>query len=328
MTSVSRKWTDKEDALLRRYYLEKTRTEIGTMLGRSKGSIRKRCSVLGLNYKHPAVTPAEFEMIREWYTDPAHSHNGSFGLDDLALQLGRTKQFISRLARKMGLTNSHRPVEKWIVQAAVEGQRRYVMMHGHPRGMLGKKHTDDARERMRANNGSHSMTAEQLHAKAVKSVATRITRYGTGRPNALAASNAYSRTKSGKRIDLGGQFFRSSWEANYARYLNFLIEQGVITQWRYESKTFVFEGLSSGVRSYTPDFEVWRSDGTHEWHEVKGWMDISSQARLKCMGEYHPEVRLIVIDSKAYRELEREMKGVLPNWEGRNSMVTPQEAQP
>ena len=36
------------------------------------------------------------------------------------------------------------------------------------------------------------------------------------------ASNNYSRSKSGRRDDLGGLFVRSSWEANYARYLNFL----------------------------------------------------------------------------------------------------------
>ena len=33
----------------------------------------------------------------------------------------------------------------------------------------------------------------------------------------------------GKREDLGGLYVRSAWEANYCRYLSWLIEQGEIT---------------------------------------------------------------------------------------------------
>ena len=35
-------------------------------------------------------------------------------------------------------------------------------------------------------------------------------------------SNPYSRTKSGKRKDLNNTYFRSSWEANIARFYNYL----------------------------------------------------------------------------------------------------------
>src|SRR3972149_9721027 len=41
--------------------------------------------------------------------------------------------------------------------------------------------------------------------------------------------------KSGRRADLG-MFFRSAWEANVARYLNFLKTHGSVKGWEYEPK--------------------------------------------------------------------------------------------
>ena len=78
------------------------------------------------------------------------------------------------------------------------------------------------------------------------------------------------RCRAGRRPDLGHVYFRSAWEANYARYLNFLRKQGQIIDWRYEAATFPFTAIKRGCRSYTPDFEVLVSDGRVEYHEVKG----------------------------------------------------------
>lgn len=43
------------------------------------------------------------------------------------------------------------------------------------------------------------------------------------------------RSKGGIRPDLG-RYFRSAWEANIARYLNFLQKHGEIESWEYESE--------------------------------------------------------------------------------------------
>ena len=58
------------------------------------------------------------------------------------------------------------------------------------------------------------------------------------------------RAKGGTRKDLGF-YVRSTWEANYARYLKWLQLNGQIEEWAYEPKTFEFVGIKRGSRFYT-----------------------------------------------------------------------------
>jgi hypothetical protein len=131
----------------------------------------------------------------------------------------------------------------------------------------------------------------------------------------LSRAVGYSRCKHGKREDLGDQHFRSSWEANYARFLNLLISQKQIEKWEYEADTFWFEKIRRGVRSYTPDFKVWEPNGTIYYVELKGWMDAKSKTKLKRMAKYHPKIDLRLVDAKAYKEIDKKLGGAIPNWE-------------
>lgn len=117
--------------------------------------------------------------------------------------------------------------------------------------------------------------------------------------------------------EVGGQrcYFRSRWEANYARYLQFLLEKNQITKWEHEPETFWFEKIKRGCRSYLPDFRVTEPNGSIVYHEVKGWMDDRSKTKIKRMGIYHPTVRLIVIDAKPYKEIQKKLSSLLPGWE-------------
>lgn len=121
-------------------------------------------------------------------------------------------------------------------------------------------------------------------------------------------------TRKGQREDLNGRFFRSSWEANYARYLNHLQANGEIREWRYECQRFDFP-YKRGNNSYMPDFRIVFPDGHHEWHEIKGWMDDASRVKLKRFGRFYPDEKLVLVDKKVYRELERKVSGLLPHWE-------------
>lgn len=125
----------------------------------------------------------------------------------------------------------------------------------------------------------------------------------------------FSRGTVGKREDLGGLFVRSSWEANYARYLNWLVSHGEIKGWQYEVDTFEFASIKRGTRFYTPDFKIVNNDDTVEYHEVKGWMDAKSATKLKRMAKYYPDIKVIVIDKDAYYALARSVKALVPNWE-------------
>lgn len=129
----------------------------------------------------------------------------------------------------------------------------------------------------------------------------------------LTTSGINRNAKGGKRNDLGF-YVRSKWEANYARYLKWLENIGEIARWEYEPDTFEFP-IRRGTKFYTPDFKVFDSDGTYEYHEVKGWMNQRSKTQLKRMTKYYPDERVIVIDSDAYYALAKDVKRLVDNWE-------------
>ncbi|MCF8009450.1 MAG: hypothetical protein K9K32_06760 [Halanaerobiales bacterium] len=138
----------------------------------------------------------------------------------------------------------------------------------------------------------------------------------------------YSDAKGGKREDLNGQYFRSAWEANYARYLNFVGEK-----WEYEPKEFEFEEIKRGTRFYTPDFYLPNKD---QYVEIKGWFRRKDKTKLKRFKKYYPEEfkkLILVIDRKfkgkqaiianeiginnieSYSEIENKVGDLIENWE-------------
>ena len=143
----------------------------------------------------------------------------------------------------------------------------------------------------------------------------------------MAEGNMYSRTKSGKREDVGGIYFRSSWEANYARVLNY---QGI--KWEYEPKEFSFGDTKRGARVYIPDFYLLE---TGEWMEVKGWLDNKSKDKLIKFRKYYPKefnnLRIMISESgkkerkwadeigipkiEFYEELKRNFSKKIEGWE-------------
>ena len=94
-----------------------------------------------------------------------------------------------------------------------------------------------------------------------------------------------------------------------------LLPIGEIKKWEHEPETFWFESIMRGCRSYLPDFRVTENNGSIVYHEVKGWMDARSKTKIKRMAKYHPDVKLIVIDSKAYNALAKQMSKSIVGWE-------------
>lgn len=114
----------------------------------------------------------------------------------------------------------------------------------------------------------------------------------------------YSNANGGKRADLNNQYFRSNWEANYARILN---EQKI--DWSYESETF---DLSNGT-SYTPDFKI----GDKNFAELKGWYDNDSKQKIELFLKEYPQCELDLIGETEYYTLRNLFKHKIPNWEGK-----------
>lgn len=179
------------------------------------------------------------------------------------------------------------------------------------------------RESIRPVNNCKCLTCGK--AFYVKSLETKSAKRGAGSfcsieckakamsKSQITASGANRNTRGGKREDLGF-YVRSSWEANYARYLIWLQSLNEITSWEYEPETFEFP-VKRGSKFYTPDFKITNLDGTIEYHEVKGWMDKTSATKIKRMGVHYPKLKLIVIDSDSYKAIAKNAKNLVPNWE-------------
>lgn len=323
-------WGPSEDQYLQDHYRQSSHQELADQIGRTINAVRNRCSFLKLRRAADHWNDVDLDTLRQWYAD----HDGKpLQLDDLAGKLGRHKSNVSRKARELGLSNNRRtrvskvngyyPSElpKYSTteerRAAIsEGRRQWLAEHEHPRGMLGKKHTPDALAKIGAASTRwlQSATDEQLAERGRKAVMTKIERYGTAGAVFAKEENAYSRARGGRREDLENRYFRSSWEANYARYLNWLVGQGEIKGWEYEVDTFVFHGVTRGAITYTPDFKVTERDGSVVYHEIKGWMDGPSKTRLKRMAKHYPDVRVIVIGEAEYKAIAK-WKGLIPEWE-------------
>lgn len=179
--------------------------------------------------------------------------------------------------------------------------KKYIKNFGHAKGMLGKHHSVKTKKlfSQKRLGKKFNLTEEQhenLSRIASIRMHERIRRNGT----------IYSRSTHGWYSINGNKFyFRSSWEINYARYLEWLLSKKEIEDWGYEIDTFWFEKIKRGVRSYLPDFKVFHNDGKIEYHEVKGYMDDKSKTKIKRMAKYYPKVKLIIIDKDSYKDIKQ-----------------------
>jgi hypothetical protein len=263
----------------------------------------------------------EVEKLRAFYS------LATLELEKAAKSLGRTADSVCQKAAELGLTNVCRPKlpqlalnfetplpKEELSKRISERNKKWFSENEHPRGMLGKKHSPEVLARV----SSASVESWKNPNSKVNSDAFRqgLSDRMIARVVARTSFRGHTRTKGGRRQDLGGVYFRSGWEANYARYLNILVERGEILSWEYEPMVFVFEAIKRGTRTYTPDFLVKQKDGLHEWHEVKGWMDQPSATRLKRMAKYFPDEKVIVRDSKFFKWLRASpVRGLIVNWE-------------
>lgn len=257
------------------------------------------------------LTEEEKQKIIEFYKNGFLSGD----LNKLVKELKtRNKQVICRFARSIGLTNLKRKSNKEVSEQNRKIIKKYFQEHEHPKGMLGKHHSKETKEHLREESKKmwDKMNEQERSDFIMYQLKCRFKKYGT-----VATNNRESCSwKAGWR-EIGGKrkYFRSKWEANYARYLEFLKQHNEIKEWQHESKTFWFENIKRGCRSYLPDFEVTNNDGSIEYHEVKGWFDDRSKTKLKRMQKYYPDVKLIMIFRKQYEEIKNKIAKLIPDWE-------------
>ena len=110
-------------------------------------------------------------------------------------------------------------------------------------------------------------------------------------------------------------YFRSKWECNYGRYLQWQKEKSYIQEWQHEPKTFWYEGIKRGVNNYKPDFRIDLLDGSHYWVEVKGYMDSKSKTKIRRFKKYFPDEEIKVIDATWFKKNNEKMRIVVRGWE-------------
>jgi len=316
----STKWSKEEVEYLRENVKKMTHEDIGKVLGRSKKGVRNKCWRLGLVDTSNQWTNDEIELLKETYLSADKEE--FVDLAQISKMMNRDKSNVCRKARELGLpTNRNRDkvrekkirlpkyaTEEERREASSEYMKKWHKENPHPQGMLGKSHSKEYCKRLSqmAKERWENMTPEQLEQRRINQRKTRI-KNGTLNPM-KNQSNPYSRARGGKRRDLNDTYFRSAWEANMARYYNFMN-----IKWEYEPKTFIFETIKRGSVSYTPDFYLPEED---RWVEVKGWMDAKSKTKLKRFKKYYPEEykKLEIIGESEYKEFAK-YKRLIENWE-------------
>ncbi len=316
-------WTPDMDAVLRDAHGVIPLAEIAERIGTTKPSVRARITRLGIA-KKAYWSEADVSALRALYE--AAGADGVLRLSEFAVSIGKDKANVCRKAKELGLaTNAKRKnveqrkdrrkfqtAEELSAHLSAEAKRR-IAENGHPRGMLGKRHKPEVLALISKQSTDRwaAMSDEERLAHTNKAIETRMRAGFTRIPGGGRGT-----WKAGWR-EIGGKrnYYRSRWEANYARYLQWLKDRNVISDWAHEPETFWFEQIKRGVRSYLPDFRVWELDGSSSLHEVKGWMCSRSKTTLSRMAKYHPDQKIILIDGKQYRAIRLKVMHLIPEWE-------------
>lgn len=99
-------------------------------------------------------------------------------------------------------------------------------------------------------------------------------------------------------------YFRSSWEANFARILDLLN-----INWQYEKERILLKSCSYLPDFYLPKFNV--------YIEVKGY-SLDNNRKLRELIQVHPNFPIKIVDSEVYSKLENQYSNLIKNWEYKN----------
>ena len=261
------------------------------------------------------LTENEKAAITKYYAEtPALE----FDLKQLAAQIGRSRNSVQICASRMGLGKRGRSHTTAARKMIGEKNADSIRRNGHPRGMLGKKHTEEFKAWLGQETAKKWATDKAFGSGWMSEGARDRRRIASAslRARDPQSTKSHTRAAGGRSEDLGDTWFRSSWERNYARYLNQLVKLRVVEWWDYEKEVFWFEGVKRGCVSYRPDFRVkYRNVERVEYVEIKGWVTAKDKTKWKRMKKYHPSINLVVIAQKEYREIANRWASSLLGWE-------------
>jgi len=265
----NKKYSKKEDDLIRENYYILGADELSKIMGRTKKSIINRVYIIRAETKKKMWTPVEIDYLIEYYTKTSMA---DFDLKKLSDYLGRHKTTVCGKASELGLTDVCRKNSDSHKLASGNGKKKWHSEHEHPRGMLDKNHSKEVCKKISEGHKGIKLNLSDDERKARSERSREMIK------KIMNSGNAFSRTKAGIRKDLG-IYMRSNWEANYARILNFENKK-----WYYEKNTFNLKTEKEGTKDYIIDFTI-----KGGFVEVKGWLDKQSKKTLKMFKECYPE---------------------------------------
>jgi hypothetical protein len=331
MRARSKPWLSRDIETIRKYHGKIPRAELAEMIGRTDSQLRSKICRLGIG------KPKQYDESFVAELSEAYSKAGAdspINIKTLAEKYGVNEANIVRKAKSLGFTTNQKRRKVEVTKAEIreatkeeraEQHRQNLktrwQRHPHPKGMLKKHHTESVKALLseKSKLAYQSKTDGERSKITMKALKTKIQRYGTinGPEQKRGSWKAGWREIGGKR-----NYYRSMWEANYARYLDMLKHAGQIKEWQHEPKTFWFEKIMRGVRSYKPDFLVTKPDGRQEWHEVKGWLCPRSKTTLARMAKYYPSEKIVLINEKRYQAIRKTAMKIIPAWENANRFAS------
>lgn len=298
-----------DEEILFFYKIHESVWKVGQELGMCGQSVHQRLKKLNAIISPPKYTNQDKQELIDTYEKGFLNGDGTF--ENLCKKLGREKSSVSLHARNLGLTTRKRKKCDKSCKEISARSKKWLENNAHPKGMLGKTHAPqivkDMSERMK------SIPKKEMQRRVIMSLKTKLLKYGTLSPIRAEPKTSW---KQGWR-EIGGKkiYFRSRWEANYGKYLQWQKDHGEIKDWLHEPQTFWFEKIKRGSVTYLPDFKVIRNDDTHYWVEVKGWMDQRSKTKIRRFKKYFPKETLLVMDSKWFKMNSPKISTLISEWE-------------
>lgn len=289
------KWTAKKKQILKEEYGLVDTSELAGKL---------KCSVEDIHSKAVELRNSG-EDVRKWVSrrmphwDPAEDAylvhaNHYLTMDELSDELNKPVPYIRDRLRELGI-NKSRPKEPTkfkrcdnpACNMVYESKRRTcsnecAQFLQHIKIPSAKTLQDEY------GRGMSIFNIALKHKISVPTLLRLLENYGIDRKGFAPVSPGQRKgAKGGATYSVGGlredigTYVRSRWEANFLRYLNYKK-----LKWEYEPKTFVFEGIKRGTRTYTPDVYIPKED---VWIEIKGYLRAKDKTKIRRMKRYHPE---------------------------------------
>jgi hypothetical protein len=287
-------WTEDEIKFLKDNYSQYGKEFCVENLNRTEGSIRYKAAELGLTL------------------DTDSNHFLLFQQSAAQTKKGRKRPEQSLVMKEIHNVGKFQITDEQRKKIS-ENAKRYIKLKGHPKGMLGKKHTEKAKQIMSKKSKERWKDPDyvgnsEIYRELLGIRMSELQTEGKLRQN-------YSRGKQGEREDLDGLYLRSSWEANIARYLNYQIQYGNVKEWLYEGLTYDIKNVK-GSRTYTPDFNVIYINSDEIIHlEVKGWKDPKGMNKYNAFIEQYPQEKILLIDKDEYKKIKTSFAPQIKYWE-------------